>query len=336
MASPIDRKSMKPPMSKLFVLDEVFYPGGWSIYFINFESQLISHILDTWKDDGKMSVMLNNFRPRDVNQEHYDQKMRFWRDMIENYCEYKESSQCSIQELKKAFTRKGTQPYCLQEVLNHMIADGSVTNKNEFMKQPKSLAGWAVDSLLVKPLSWGFGKIKEKLISNAPDEESAFVVKRAVKNQSAFIHEHIRALNVNNNIISMDDLMAEEIDGVASEGILLALHYLSIEKKVYIEEATESTEHHHKLLLKFAGHHDNVSPITDMERSVYNLEQTEKFLLHNIVKKENELDRVLKQVKDCLREGKKTTAKTLLRKKHLLENDLTKSFNVLDNVQVGF
>lgn len=36
-----------------------------------------------------MSVLLNTFRPRQVNEEHYDQKMKFWKEMIENYCEFK-------------------------------------------------------------------------------------------------------------------------------------------------------------------------------------------------------------------------------------------------------
>lgn len=36
-----------------------------------------------------MSAMMYTFRPRDVNPEHYEQKMQFWKDLIECYCEYK-------------------------------------------------------------------------------------------------------------------------------------------------------------------------------------------------------------------------------------------------------
>lgn len=42
---------------------------------------------------------------------------------------------------------------------------------------------------------------------------------------------------------------------------------------------------------------------------------------------------VLKKVKESIRDGKKQLAKTHLRKKHMLENDLVKSVNVLENVQ---
>lgn len=216
-----------------------------------------------------------------------------------------------------------------------MLREGNLLSKVEFMQQPKSIASWGV-SLLVKPLSWGFGKLKEQLISTTQDEQSEYVLKPALINQSKLLRDHVTSMNLYSNIISMDDLMNDEIDGVAKEGILLILQYLStVEKKVYIEEEKSESEQsrHHKLLLKFADHHKTVMPITDMERSVYNLEKTEKFLLDTIDKKEQRLNDLLKQVKDCVRVGKKQMAKTLLRKKHMLETDIIKTMNVLDNVQ---
>lgn len=259
--------------------------------------------------------------------------------MIEDYCEYKGSSRVCLHELKTVFKRNGTVPYCLQDVFDDMIAEGNLMNKDEFMLQPKTLTSWAVDSFLVKPLSWGFGKIKEKIVStNTQDEQTQFVVKSAVCNQSKLLLDYIKAKFDTVQIISMDELMkgADNIDGVSLDGLLLALHHLStVEKRVYIEEHTNATDpaHHHKLLLKFSNGHQQVQPITEMERSIYNLEQTEKFLLETIEKKESQLDEVLKQVKDSLKDGKKQIAKTYLRKKHLMEADLLKSFNVLDNIQ---
>lgn len=332
-----DKKSVKKPAANLYVFDEDFYPGKLKVF--EFLKKLICQseiTLDIWKDDAKMSVYLNTFRPRQVNEEHYDQKMSFWKEMIENYCEYKGCSKVTIQELKTAFRRKGTSPYCLQDVFNQMVSEGKLENKEQFMQQPKSIAGWAVNSLLVKPLSWGFGKLKEQIVSTSPDEQGEFVVKSALVNQSKYLLDHVRSLGLYNNIISMDELMSSEVDGVAKDGILLVLQYLStVEKKVYMEEEKSESDlsNHHKLLLKFAEHHKIVSPITDIERSVYNLEKTEKFLLNTIDKKEQHLNDILKQIKDCVREGKKQMAKTLLRKKHMLEADIIKTMNVLENVQ---
>lgn len=283
-----------------------------------------------------MSVYLDTFRPREVNELHYDQKMKFWKEMIENYCDYKGSPKVTILELKRIFKRNGTVPYVFNDVFNQMLLEGNLESKDAFMQQPRSVADWAINSLLVKPLSWGFGKLKERLISNAQDEQMEFVLKPALVNQSQILMDYVRSKDLYNNIISMDDLMADEIDGVAKEGILLILQHLSsVEKKVYIEEEkseTEESSHRRKLLLKFSEQ-GFVSPITDIERSIYHLERTEKFLLDTIDKKEQYLNDTLKQVKDSLKDGKKQMAKTLLRKKHLLEKDIVKTMNVLENVQ---
>lgn len=283
-----------------------------------------------------MSVLLNTFRPKQVNEEHYNQKMKFWKELIEDYCLFKGTAKVNVAELKQVFKRKGTVPYCLQTVFDEMTAEGNLINKETFMSPPKSLTGWALDSLLVKPLSWGFGKIKEKIVSPTQDEQTLFVVKSAIAAQSKLLLEHIRNRHSYNNIISMDDLMGgvDELDGLNGDGILLVLQHLSTEeKKVYIEENKTESEHHHKILLKFSEPHQQAKPITDIERSIYNLEQTEKFLLKTIDKKEHDLNEVLKQVKDNLKDGKKQMAKTYLRKKHLMETDLIKTINVLDNVQ---
>lgn len=119
------------------------------------------------------------FRPKELNPEHYEQKMQFWKDMIEGYCDYKGSSTVTISELKEVFRRKGTSPYCLQTVFDQMTQEAKLINKQSFMEVPeKTWSGWAL-SMVTKPLSWGFGKLKEKLIS-ASDDNTSFIVKSAV------------------------------------------------------------------------------------------------------------------------------------------------------------
>lgn len=283
-----------------------------------------------------MSVMLNTFRPKSVNEEHYNQKMKFWKTMIENYCEFKGSASINIEELKRVFKRKGTVPYCLQEVFNQLSAEGNIVAKSEFMSAPKTLASWALNSAW-KTVNWGLGKVKEKLVGAVEDEQTVFVVKSALRNQGRILLDHIRARHSYNNILSMDELMlgADEIEGLSKDGILLVLHHLSTEeKKVYIEENLEISEHHHKILLKFAEPHKPVQPITEIERSIYNLEHTEKFLLKTIENKEHQLNEVLSVVKENLKNGKKQLAKTYLRKKHLMETDISKTIDILDNVQM--
>ncbi|XP_070508652.1 charged multivesicular body protein 7 isoform X2 [Chironomus tepperi] len=297
-----------------------------------------------WKDDKVMSAMMYTFRPREVNEEHYEQKMQFWKDLIESYCEYKGAPTITINELKDVFKRKGTSPYCLQDILNQMMYEGNLQEKNLFMEQPKATWGsWMVDSLIYKPASWGFSKIKEKIIGSSTSPDTVFIVKSSVQKQARLLQEHVRNRHTFNNIISMDDLMesAENIDGLSREGILMALQHLNVySKSAYIEENNHSLgvedssdNHHHKLLIKFGEPHQTVLPITEMERSIYNLEHTEKYLLDVVNKKKQQLNELLLQVKNSLAEGKKQMAKTFLRKKHVCESELTKTMNILENIQ---
>lgn len=318
------RKSLSN--NNLYVLDADFYP-------------------DIWKNDKLMSAMMYTFRPRDVNPEHYEQKMHFWKDLIESYCEYKGTPTITINELKDVFKRKGTSPYCLQEILNQMAYEGNLQDKSSFMEQPKTSWGsWMVDSLIYKPASWGFGKIKEKITGSSSNPDTIYIVKSSVQKQARLLQEHVRNRHTFNNIITMDDLMesSENIDGLSREGILMALQHLSVySKSAYIEENKQfigtddvsSDIHHHKLLIKFAEPHQIALPITEMERSIYNLENTERYLLETINKKEKQLDELLVQVKNCLAEGKKQMAKTFLRKKHVCESEMTKTMNILENIQ---
>lgn len=61
----------------------------------------------------------SNSRPYQVNPENYDAKMRFWKETIKNYCYHKGSCDVTIAELKQAFKRKNTSPYCLQIVIQN-------------------------------------------------------------------------------------------------------------------------------------------------------------------------------------------------------------------------
>lgn len=127
----------------------------------------------------------------------------------------------------------------------------------------------------------------------------------------------------------------DDIEGLSKDGILMALQYLSnVEKCVYIEENKSAAgNHHHKLLLKFSERGHGVQPITELERSMYNLEITEKFLLEKIEKKDHELEKTLEQARACVKDGKKQMAKTLLKRKQMMEHDLTKTMNILENIQ---
>lgn len=88
-----------------------------------------------------------------------------------------------------------------------------------------------------------------------------------------------------------------------------------------------------KTLCKFAPPNAKVLPISEMERSIFTLEETETSLSTVIDKLETDINDLNVQIKQCLKDGKKQNAKILLRKRHILEKNLEKKSNVIENVQ---
>jgi charged multivesicular body protein 7 len=109
-------------------------------------------------------------------------KLKFWRDLICKYClEEKQSSSVSIAELKEVFKRNGTRPYCLETVFEEMTNASEVQTKAEFLLPAAStLTGWALDSLVKRPLRWGFNKVKDS-IWKVKDDNTEFIVLSVLK-----------------------------------------------------------------------------------------------------------------------------------------------------------
>ncbi|KXJ82319.1 hypothetical protein RP20_CCG014339 [Aedes albopictus] len=310
------RKSFAPNTQPMYVLEESFYP-------------------ETWRDDSRMGVLLSEFRTRAVNPENYDSKMRFWKELIVKYCEHKGCASVSITELKRVFRRKGTSPYCLKVVFEDMMKDGRLQAKNEFDRIPQdSWGGWAMDVLVKRPLGWGFGAVKDRIVGSAFDESAEFVCMDVVKSQSELLEKLIQKENKLNVLLSKNALLelVKDLD-IKSDGLDLVLHHLFCRQRIVMEKLPSEMEHEKKILLKFAAPGAQAQPITDIERSIYNLEQTEHDLMKVIDRLEQNISDAMTVVKENLREGKKQLAKSNLRKKHLLEKNLEKKMNVLDNVQ---
>lgn len=286
------RKSFAPNTQPLFALEESFYP-------------------DAWRDDSRMGVLLSEFRTRSVNPENYDSKMRFWKELIAKYCEHKGSGSVSIAELKRVFRRKGTSPYCLPVVFEAMMKDGLLQAKNEFSKaSQESWGGWALDVLVKRPLGWGFGAVKDRLVGNVLDENAEFVCNEVIKMQSETIEKCIHKENKHNMLLSKSALLdlVKNLN-IQNEGLDLVLQHLQRRQRIVMEKLPSEMEHEKKILVKFAAPGVLAQPITDIERSIYNLEQTEHELMKVIDKLEQNISDAMTTVKENLRQGKKQLAK---------------------------
>lgn len=139
-----------------------------------------------WQDDERMDNLFAQFRDKSVNPINYESKMKFWKNLIHEYCKVKGSPIFSLNELCLAFQRQKKKPYCLDTVLEELVTEGLAKPKSQFMEPPLlTWSGWAVHKLVKVPLRWSFEKVKEKVVAVAAsgncDENTEYVVVEVAK-----------------------------------------------------------------------------------------------------------------------------------------------------------
>lgn len=129
-----------------------------------------------WQDDERMENLFAPFRLKSVNPVNYDSKMKFWKNLIKEYCQIRGNPVISLSELRMALQRRGIRPYCLDTVLAEQIAERSIQPKQQYMEAPLlTWPGWAVHKLVKAPLRWSFDMVKDRVIpaSNSDSAECA-------------------------------------------------------------------------------------------------------------------------------------------------------------------
>jgi len=70
----------------------------------------------------RLNLLFSPFRAKALNPEHYEEKLKFWTRVIEEYVTNFGKLSFSIVDLQTAFkTVDGRRPACLVEVINHML-----------------------------------------------------------------------------------------------------------------------------------------------------------------------------------------------------------------------
>lgn len=138
-----------------------------------------------WHDDERMENLFSQFRDKSVNPVNYETKMKFWKNLIHEYCKLRGSPTISLTELRTAFERNGKKPYCLDTVLEELLTEGSAKTKSQFMEAPLlTWSGWAVHKLVKAPFRWGYEKAKETITTATNgnyDENTKYVLIEVAK-----------------------------------------------------------------------------------------------------------------------------------------------------------
>lgn len=74
-----------------------------------------------WSDDVRMNALFAPFRIKTTNPESWNMKMKFWSDMLRQWCKYKNDPIVSAADAKAVFHRKGRTPACMDIVVEEML-----------------------------------------------------------------------------------------------------------------------------------------------------------------------------------------------------------------------
>lgn len=139
-----------------------------------------------WQDDERMENLFAPFRDRSVNPVNYETKMKFWKNLIQEYCKIQGNPIVSLGQLRLAFQRKEKRPYCIDTVLEELYVEGLAKTKPQFMEAPLlTWSGWVVHKLVKAPLRWSYDKVKERVVSVTTngncDENTEYVLIEVAK-----------------------------------------------------------------------------------------------------------------------------------------------------------
>nr|XP_040051205.1 charged multivesicular body protein 7 isoform X2 [Gasterosteus aculeatus aculeatus] len=257
-----------------------------------------------WDDDERMNFMFSDFNEnRDVNTTDWDSKMDFWTALIVKGCRDRGSVCVSLQELNKTFRRKERSPLGLATVIRSMARCGKIQRESDFAANVDcGWLYWGVGLLLVKPLKWTFSTL---LGSQRVPVDASFVVIELVKEKASELLKVYRSSGLaGRSVLSFQELCTLSSDVCADESTLcMVLLQLQRDKQVTV------SLHDGEKIVKFcqAGQ-NNVSPLSDVDMGIYQLQRSEKLLGERVEKLGVEADKCKEEARTHLREGKKSQA----------------------------
>ncbi|KAM9858557.1 charged multivesicular body protein 7 [Aulostomus maculatus] len=282
-----------------------------------------------WADDERMEFMFSDFKEnREVNTTDWDSKMDFWTALVVKSCRGRGTVCVNLQELNKSFRRKDKSPLGLATVLQSMARCGKIQRESEFAANVDcGWLSWGVGLLLVKPFKWTFSTLLGG--SRVPLEES-FVVIELVKEKAVELLQAYRSSEYEcRSLLSFQELCALSSDVCADEGTLcMALLQLQRDKQVMV------SLHEGEKIVKFSQPgQDRVTPITDVDVGIYQLQRSEKLLGERVEKLGLEADKCKEEARFLLREGKKSQALRCLRGRKRVEKRADSLFAKLESIR---
>uniref|UniRef100_H3DND8 Charged multivesicular body protein 7 n=1 Tax=Tetraodon nigroviridis TaxID=99883 RepID=H3DND8_TETNG len=269
----------------------------------------VSSLTPEWSDDERMEFLFSAFKEnRDVNPTDWDSKMDFWTALVPRSCRQRGSVYVSVQELNAAFRRKGKSPLGLATVLQAMARCGKIQKESEFAASVDcGWLSWGVGLLLVRPLRWTLSTLLGG--GRLPPEEPYLVVDLVKEKAAEVLGAYRRSRLAGSPVLALAELHGL-CAGVCADESTLCVALLQLQRD---KQATVCLQDGEKVVKFCQRGQERVSPVSDVDVGIYQLQRSEKLLLERAQRLEAEAQRGREEAKELLREGKKAQALRCLR-----------------------
>ncbi|XP_039485881.1 charged multivesicular body protein 7 [Drosophila santomea] len=292
----------------------------------------------SWQDNVRMQVQFAMFRSRHLDAESYDAKMNFWMELIAKYLKFSGRPIFSLRNLQLLFMRGDQLPACLDTVISEMQKRKQIRSRSEFEHDPaNSWSGWLVNSLVTRPLSWGWSKIKHSVVTE--DLEASTLVEwihlDVLNNTCDLIIEKVLSENTG-KLLHFNAFKTHcKTHGVrihSDKDLCVCLLALNVRQTVGLEFKVEKGIRQIHLIKIPRKEGDDLN-ISQEDQAVHNLQNTQSQLLKQLEELEEEIKVNDDKARQYMKGNKRQMAKTYLRKRHLLEKNHERRSLALHNIE---
>ncbi|XP_021951406.1 charged multivesicular body protein 7 [Folsomia candida] len=278
----------------------------------------------------RVNALYSPFRPRPLNPESFDLKLKFWTKALDEWVTFSERLTFTLKEVQKGMMIAQKTPACLEDVLEFCAKDGSIVSTKEFYDTLSASISW---------VAWGQVNAKRlvgKVIPSLPAAPWTYFTRGKTPPEQRYVHVgHLKDLvdtlsksaPLRNRLLSLDTFTAlvTSQTGISDPGELsILLDYLRARKLIEVDKVGKED------VVIFG---DSLK-ISDVDKGRYDVKRSIEIHEERLEEVHVQMEEAVMRAKDALKQGRRAKAKYELKKKKMLEARADKLLSVVDSLTV--
>lgn len=289
-----------------------------------------------WEDDTQMAVLFAPFRDKSLNPASWNQKMKFWTNLITDTLLSSQDIVINSVSLASKFERKGKSPLCLNTVLDEMKGSGKIIALSQEpqlqnLSPSKSWLSWGYQKLVKSPVTWSLKYLKSADSSNSG---AKYIVVDILKDKCRrlLVRHHCEVLcDITDSVVEFNTLSERSRDLCKSD----LEFYLVIEELVRQKKAVVHQENSN-IYVKFCSRSQtDVKPVLESDLQILRIKTASQSLMTKIDLITADIDRITDEAKDFKKKNMIPQALRCMRERKRLQKRIeqySRSLDLLDNI----